>query len=293
MNMKRHLYSAVFLLLVGAALPAESGDDHIEYDIPSGAIKVGPRPTRDLRVHECRYFAPGSDATAENLVAVELEAKGVIVKRELFRAGKKHGVQREWHPNGALKMEMPYRDGIMEGTVKLWDSSGALVSQYVMAEGSGTAVVYDSDGRVVKEEHFKDNQRDGFCMEHLRTKVDFTRWQNGRLIGNGYDFHVSGEVAAVAFFSEKGDPVALIEFSAAGNVTQKFWYVEGREVSESDYAAAAAKDPSLPRYYADANEYKKLAEKEARRLFEQYRSKPRVKIPLQWDEKGDLVPALP
>jgi len=273
----------VILLLLNIALASESeSEDYLNYRIPADAKKTGPSDTRDPGGQEYLYFAPGAQVSRENMIAIELVQNGVLVKRELLKNDKKHGIQREWHLDGKPKLEAPYRDGNMEGKFKAWNARGDLIGQYTMSKGTGVVMVYDEHGRLVKEHHYKGNLRDGLRMERVGEKISLTWSKEGLLIGVGYDFYENGELATLAFFSSKGEPNGpLVDFSSKGTLTKMLWYLDGRKVQEAEYAAAALADPGLPTYRADGNQYKQMVRENVRVLVEKYRTLPRVKIPLQ------------
>jgi hypothetical protein len=72
-------------------------------------------------------------------------------------------------------------------------------------------------------------------------------------------------------------------------VLRKKWYLRNKEVDESAYAAAAAKDPSLPMYYVDVADYKQWVVGPIKEALDHYQAMPRVKIPLEFDEHGNPV----
>ncbi|QIF05569.1 toxin-antitoxin system YwqK family antitoxin [Roseimicrobium sp. ORNL1] len=289
MKLTRHIF--VFSILLSSAMLAAENEDHLTYGIPAGSTKTGPHTTRDPEKQECLYFAPGPEKTRENLVAIELMDHEVVVKRELLKDGKKHGIQREWHPNGRPKLEAPYREGSMEGTFKEWNENGDLVGQYSMSKGTGVVKVYDSTGRLLREDHYKNNERDGLRMERLTEIISLTWSKGGHLLGKGCDFYENGELATIGFFSNNGQPNGpVVTFSRDGTRTRASWHLSGQEVSEAQYAAVALKDPSLPRYYPDLSEYKYRVGEDMREWLEKYRTMPPVKIPLQFNQEGE--PAL-
>ncbi|MCX6864898.1 MAG: hypothetical protein NTV46_01525 [Verrucomicrobia bacterium] len=280
--MKTTLNIIVGILLVLNITLATESEDYLNYRIPSGAKKVGPYDTRDTGGQEYLYFAPGVEASRENIIAIELIQHGVLVKRKLLKNDKKHGIQREWHLNGKPKLEAPYQDGNMEGRFKVWNANGDLIGQYTMLKGTGVVTVYDEQGRLVREDHYKDNLRDGLRMERVGKKISLTWSKEDHLIGVGYDFYDNGELATILFFSNRGEPNGpMMEFSSKGALTKMSWYLNGREVQEAEYAAAVVADSSLPTYHADGNQYKQMVGENVRVLLEKYRTMQRVQIPLR------------
>jgi len=275
--------------LLSVSLFAEDGN-HLTYSIPIAAKRVGPHATRDPEKKEYLYFIPGAEIARENLIAIEVVCNEVLVKRDLFKNGKKHGVQREWYPDARPKLESPYKDGRMDGVFKRWSEQGNLVGQYTMLDGMGTAIVYDNVGQLSLEDSYKNNQRDGLGVERVLNVLSLTWSKAGQLVGWGYGFYENGELADLAFFSSDGQPNGpVINFSNNGTVIKKVWYLSGREVSEDEYKAATESNSNLPIYRADVAQYREGVGDEVRAVFEKYAKMPLVKIPLQFDREGKPV----
>jgi antitoxin component YwqK of YwqJK toxin-antitoxin module len=281
------LLHSAFLCTALCAAP----DDYLNYKIPVDSVTAGPHPTRDPDQQEFYYFT-GAEKTRENLVAIEVFDQDVLIRRELMKHGKKHGMQMEWHPNGKPKKEAPYKDGSMKGMFRDWDESGNLVGQYTMSGGTGTILVYSSTGKLVKEDHYKSNEREGLRMERIGDMISFTWWKDGHITAKGCDYFESGAPAAIGVFSEDGVPNGpFIEFTQKGDVRRASWYLRGREVDAPAYQKAQSTNPSLPPYFPNTKRYKETAAQEAGALVEKYRRMPRVKIPLQFDREGRPLPA--
>jgi len=116
MNMRTILFC-----LAGLVLTAHSQEpDYLTYAIPGDARKQGPKATRIPDEQECLYFPASGEMTRDNPLGIELLHRGTLVKRDLLKDGKKHGVQREWFPSGTIKSESPYKNGLMEGVYRVW-----------------------------------------------------------------------------------------------------------------------------------------------------------------------------
>jgi len=281
-------YLFIILCISNVAIAIEG--DPLTYDIPDNAHRIGPINTRDSHQKFFAYFRGGAKVSSDTLIGRETYYDQTLIMRELYRNGKRHGIQRQWYNNGRPELESQYNNGDMDGTFKVWDDRGHLVGQYIIVRGAGTAKTYDSKGRLIKEDNYQGNKRHGLRMLRLNGLISLTWSKDGHLIDKGYDFHENGELAVIAFFSSIGQPNGpLIEFSKAGVVTKKSWYLENREISESEYAFAASRNSSLPPYYSDAREYKKLVSEDARILLEKYRTMTSVKIPLEFDKEGNPI----
>jgi antitoxin component YwqK of YwqJK toxin-antitoxin module len=74
--------------------------------------------------------------------ATESHANGKPSKRYGFRAGRLHGLVREWAESGVLTVETHFRDGLRHGENTYWTPDGDLLKEQV----------YDA-GKVVSEKH--------------------------------------------------------------------------------------------------------------------------------------------
>jgi len=161
-----------------------------------------------------------------------------------------------------------------------------------MTAGDGIARVYSSTGQLINEDRFKDNKREEFSFEKLNDVFDLTRFKNGIISGTGYQFFHNGELALITFFSPGGQPTGpFVRFSRPGTISEKKWFVDGKEVAEDAYEKEAANRKDLPVYNKDTAKYKDLVEKDAKSFIEEYLKMPRVKIPLQFDGEGNPIPA--
>ena len=63
---------------------------------------------------------------------------GVMAEEQMFDAdGKLDGVCRQFHPNGKLFCEEPFRHGLQDGTFRYWDASGKLRGESLLRNGNG------------------------------------------------------------------------------------------------------------------------------------------------------------
>jgi hypothetical protein len=114
--------------------------------------------------------------------------------------------------------------------------------------------------------------------------------KNSTVVGTAFSFYRDGSLRGIASYSSVGDSNGpTVYFSEDGVVLEKKWYLQNKKVDESTYAAAAAKDPSLPVYYVDAADYKKWVVGPIKEALDRYQAMPRVNIPLEFDEHGNPV----
>jgi antitoxin component YwqK of YwqJK toxin-antitoxin module len=304
--MNRLKWPLALLVLILSALTVSKGEDEISaYQIPPGAAKIlvaNMNPSETTY----EYFLPNTDfkptnnnyafmnKLLKNLVGIEFYKQGRLIKRELYRDKKKHGIQREWYQNGRLKSESPYRNGVLDGTFKQWNEQGQLISQYRLTNGNGVARIFEDTGKLQREETFKNNQNNGIRVQYYTTEKLYSLvWFTGdKKVGYGYSFYTEGNLRSMEHFNDRGELHGpYICYTSRGDTIEKMWFVKDQEVTEAQYAAAAAKDPALPPYYEDTTKYREFVTPEVKALLEKYRTMPRVKIPLEFDAQGNPIPA--
>ena len=263
----------------------------MRYDIPLNAKKIGPGNTREPEKKRFNFFLPGLEISEKSLIAREVYYGGQLVERALYKDGVEHGVQRSWHQNGQARSEAPFKNGVMHGTFRHWNETGQLIGQYEITNGNGIRKIYNAVGYLVHEQAIANSRGNGLRMEMLLDGVrSLISQKDGQIIGKSYSVYPSGSLSSLSCSSASGfSHGPRLDFSKEGVVTTKQWFVSNKEVTESEYAAAASNDPSLPAYLSEVGKYKELAESEIEQLLVRYRNLPRVKIPLQFDDSGDLV----
>ena len=284
------LIAAVTLVVRSTLVAASAHDENSainSYTVPVDAERSGPAWTRERDILLYTHFLAGAAHARSNIVAEESFFQNTRVSLELFRNARKHGVQREWFRNGRPKSESPYKDGLMHGIFRQWDGAGNLVAEYKMTNGSGTIVVYGSDGLLARETEIKNNLRNGRSLEfHSNGRVRSVAWFQGDRVIKGFGFRDNGSVRHVGFGSGP-----FIYFQPEGSVEQKIWRANGSKVTEAEYKRLAAADFSLIPYYEDASRYKQLVDDSVKAILEKYRNLPPVKIPLELGADGNPLPA--
>ena len=271
---------------------ANSDDDYLKYGIPPAAKKSDRFNSRDVGKKWVTYFLPNLEPSANSLIASETYDGERLIERALYKDGFKHGVQREWYRNGQLRTEAPYKNGVMHGTFRIWNELGHLIAQYEMMNGAGRVKIYSDNGELVRENQIENSVGNGLSMEvHARDSTRSLFWQkDGEVFGKSFGFCANGKLRHLICYSTDHIPHGpYISFSEEGISTEKKWFVDGSEVSESEYAVAAAKNPALPPYYEDAAKYREFTNGEVKALLEKYGNLPRVKIPLEFDKSGNPI----
>jgi hypothetical protein len=288
-TMRAYLYVLMTFWLVSPSDTMAQDADYLEYSIPASAKKVGPSPTKNLGEKDVNYLDANSPK-GPTLVGHDVFLNGVLIQRDLYLGNwGRHGMQKEWYPNGVLKSEIPYRRSQIHGVCRYWDDHGQLVGQYEMNEGSGQQRIYDSAGRLVRDAGFVHGKQQEleYFMESGSSIWGFVWLEADRTVGNSFSFFSNGDLRSISCRGATG--TVLLNFLKNGEVEMAEWFIHGRESDEDSYRQAAKTDPGLPVYEADARKYKNLLTPEIRDLKKTYQTMPLVKIPLEFGRDGKPI----
>jgi hypothetical protein len=295
-------------LLVLIALSAEHNmvaDDYLEYKIPPAAVKLDPTSTI-LRTKVVYYMVPGSDFSSHaNVLGKEEYSRKIpdrLIKRELFKNGLMHGVQRTWHENGNIRSESPYKEGVMHGVFLEWDENGRLVARYEIQDGNGVKTCYDGDGRLRERSEIQGSSPNGRVMLLFDTSLISFGWKaHGTAIKPQFRFYSTGQLGQICFWNEEGKLHGpSVRFAADGSTENIWWFIRDQEVKEAEYKRISMSTKregrdfsplTLPHHHSDPQKYKTFVTEDVKVLLNQYLKLPRVKIPLEFDKDGKPVPA--
>ncbi len=170
----------------------------------------------------------------------------------------------QWYPlgwGGAIKRELHYKNGILNGEVELYrrDETKLADKTYIYGKLDGKITFYHTDGRM----------RWTGCIAHDALDGRFRFWdKNGRLIADGI-YQINKEYTGIFHPTNLGpctiaDMASLfgdeLEFmwstkrdeyniSSIGNIFDEnavVYYLKGKKVSKEAYIVAAKRDSSLP-----------------------------------------------
>jgi hypothetical protein len=85
---------------------------------------------------------------------------GTLKEEIHYRDGKKHGVWRTWHPNGAPDLELSFENGeFADGIARIWDQAGWLRSEESLQNGRalGRMTIYNEDGSIFHRHYMLEN----------------------------------------------------------------------------------------------------------------------------------------
>ena len=93
---------------------------------------------------------------------------GKIKLERMYKMGRKHGYERSYTEKGIMTEEIPFYDGSVNGTLKVFDKETGkpfLFVDYVKGIKHGRAVKYSSDGKVYAVINFENDYAvSGKCM---------------------------------------------------------------------------------------------------------------------------------
>jgi len=249
-----------------------------EVFVPGNWKKIGPIGTQDARVLLWEY----RDSITELVVAREYRRENKLETLKLYNEKGLNGIQREWYANGRLKSEKAYENNVMHGTFRQYDSLGALVGIYRMANGNGIRSIYDSKGMLEEESGYKNNHGDGWQFK--RGAFDsFSIWfyEKDRIIGPAFRFSKNFGIESLTFFDRDGKPNGpAIDFTNIYGTKTKY-YVKGMEVSEVQYQNARKTDPTLPDIESIRKDYNATIPEHVKEMLKILKDLKPVEIPLQ------------
>lgn len=149
-----------------------------------------------------------------------------------------HGFYKEWHPNGALKVEGKTIGGsadistsaektwIFDGLTRAWDENGTLIAEidYSKGELDGLSTYYHSTGAIWKTIPYEKSLVNGFLCIYLengdllqktefkagvKTGQSFRYWQDGSIAAR--EDYVRGRLWQAEYFNPKGEQISTIE----------------------------------------------------------------------------------
>jgi antitoxin component YwqK of YwqJK toxin-antitoxin module len=143
---------------------------------------------------------------------------GVICQYLEAEEMRAHGLYREWHPNGQLKIEAhviggtadisaaAQKDWLFDGINCVWDEKGQIIAKILYAKGSmeGESVYFYPSGEIEKEISFKNNVPEGLSIEYTLQKEirSKTYFQKGVKHGMSLGYFSNGKTAWEEEYSE-------------------------------------------------------------------------------------------
>jgi antitoxin component YwqK of YwqJK toxin-antitoxin module len=139
------------------------------------------------------------------------------------------GIVKEYHPNGIVSFERPFKGGKREGTLKKYYADGKInyTIDYKNDKREGLSKVYRENGTLYADWNFKDNLADGITkIYHENEKVMF-EWQyvKDKRQGINNEYYENGKLkTAWNFQDDQKEGIS------------KTYYESGKLLRESNYS---------------------------------------------------------
>jgi antitoxin component YwqK of YwqJK toxin-antitoxin module len=290
--MKQLLLIILTSCLVMSSVRADEA--YLNYRIPNDADKYGPMTTRESEVTYTKYYTKGANPiNGKALVCVEHHHNKVLRKRELYKEGELHGVQRRWHGNGKIEAESPYKMGVMHGVFQHWSSQSQLLGKYEMNEGTGSRFIFYPNGSIKLLEEFKKGEGFGWFIEFYQNgQIEVTNKKKANQYIAKYNtaFYENGLVYFVGLTDGLEAFSGVVVYYSQNDVIREFrYFLEGKIVIRDQYLKASQNNDKIPSLLENPQDYKKHLNAEIVRLVDEYSNLEKVKIPLEFNEDGSIV----
>lgn len=281
----------VALLLTVSASVAQKDEPS---GIPEDAIVNGPIPTRLPKTSITRYYKPGSNiADPNSLIAIETLFNDTLVERRFMKNGNIHGRYETWHKNGQKESSGLYQDGTMNGVFRHWDNKGNLVARYQMNKGSGTKLVFNSNGLPNDFEEYTNGKLNGWNVPFYSNGQikSVNRMENGDYVSHYYvSYFEDGSLYFMAYVNKNKKPSGvMVYYDRGGQFSHYVHMLQGQRVTEEEYDSATEDDESIPKVFDDPHEYKKRINPEVVEFVKQCKDLKPVHIPLRFNEKDEIL----
>ncbi|MEW6160053.1 MAG: toxin-antitoxin system YwqK family antitoxin [Verrucomicrobiota bacterium] len=151
----------------------------------------------------------------------------------------KNGIERTFHPNGQVRSEIPYINGVVHGLSQSWHANGLLAHEIPMVHGQveGVARFWNEKGTFLGSYEIRNG-----------TGIQKIWFPNGKLMGEVplIDGMMTGR--QIAFFED-------------GTIAAETYYIRNQRVSKKKYLEMCTTDPTLPRYAGLAPEKASIKKK--------------------------------
>jgi hypothetical protein len=130
----------------------------------SKKIKIQPlkRPQKAVMIPKGRP-KDGHDLGSGCVVRVVVDDACFVAECFIERKGARHGQCLLYYPNGQVKVECYYNDGVLDGPAWFYSDSGGLLAQYAYDKGrcQGIVVEYFPSGKASRIQRFNNGALDG------------------------------------------------------------------------------------------------------------------------------------
>jgi antitoxin component YwqK of YwqJK toxin-antitoxin module len=185
----------------------------------------------------------------------EIYDNGKVAEENLYRGGKLHGISRQYYWSGKLYAERPYRDGVMDGEFRFWDEQGTLMGSSLIQRGTGLLREFAQDhtSSTDAETPYRNGQMNGHAKKwghflHCRgIGFESSNYVDGKPDALGCVRHDDGLLLRWWYYRNGKLHGPITQIERDGRVAERYpkYYLQGKEVSESELGDAADKDPEL------------------------------------------------
>ena len=175
------------------------------------------------------------------------DADGRLVEAASFLAGRLHGPFRLYGPDGSLRREASYVDGLADGLATDYDEAGQKLAEtdWQAGERHGQARLF-SDGRLSQVMHWQAGRLDGPLHVYgpAGTLVAVMPYKLGKLHGTVRLYGPNGQLMLEAEHADGWRHGPSAQWDAEGRVVERVDYIEGRP--EGSSLAVQASEPADP-----------------------------------------------
>ena len=161
-------------------------------------------------------------------------------KKELgYVEGEKEpftGIAKDYYEDKSLKVELPYKNGRIEGKAKAYYPSGKFKSYAFFIDGllQGKSIGYYENGNLEYEENYKDGKLDGLVKNYyengqLKSELNY---KNGQLDGLARAYHENGQLHIEENYKDGKLEGESTNYDENGNLTSKAIYKDDEMVEK-------------------------------------------------------------
>jgi antitoxin component YwqK of YwqJK toxin-antitoxin module len=175
-----------------------------------------------------------------------------------YRDSLKVGVWKEFYPNGKIKSEMNYKDGVLNGMVRFYDLSGELLHAYRYENGvlKDTSLTIEKQINIVEEYYDKRDstgnlikKSSGGFVNGVPVGVHRTYDSLGR-VNSSRLYDSNGNLIGKGIVTEEGDKTGnWTFFYSSGQVKSKGKYYLNRRVGQWVYYFKSGKVEQRGNFY--------------------------------------------
>jgi len=154
------------------------------------------------------------------------------------------GMYISWYPNGGKYTEGRMVGGKRDGKWSFWYNNGqiAAVSPYVSGKRNGWEEEWNESGQITQRGYFKDDLLDGVYTTWYDNGVVHSEktYNLGKATGLESVWHDNGKLQMQGSWDDYGNRHGeWCEWDRNGNLMNKIWYENGKEVRREEHSAPA------------------------------------------------------